>query len=283
MNTLLFPTDFSKAAENAFVYALEVANQLETSITILNTYQLPQIRGGANLPRTMEEAYENIRQEAIQNFEQRKPNFLQLAALNNFAGIPLKFVLEQGETVDTIVKIGKQIEASYIVMGTEGATGLKELFVGSYTAEVVENANIPVLAVPEKALFDGKIDKIAFTTTYAEEEMIALKKVLEFASPFNAQVYCINVDVAHTDFVLKRMDQLKSSFEGYTNLHFEVLDGISMEATVAKYLEDNAIDMVAMVTHRRSFFVELFNYSQTKKMVYHSKTPVLVYQAHALN
>ena len=282
MNTLLFPTDFSKAAEKAFIYALEVANQSGTSITILNIYQLPSIRGGANLPRTMEEAYENMRQEAIQKFEKQKPLFSQIAAHQNLAGVPLKFTLERGETVETIVKTAKKIEANLIVMGTEGATGLKELFVGSYTAEVIEHANVPVLAIPEKAKFDGQIDKIAFTTTYKEEEAIALKKVLEFAAQFNAQVYCINVDVAHTDFVLKRMNQLKSSFAEYSNLHFEVLDGISMEATVAQYLEDNQMDMLAMVTHRRSFFIELFNYSQTKKMVYHSKTPVLAYQAHAL-
>ncbi len=282
MSTILLPTDFSKTAENAFIYALELAKHTQFSITVLNVYHLPKIRGRANLPRTLETAYEEMRKEAIQSFEENKPVYWQIAAQQNGSAIPLKFVLEEGETVETITKMAKSTEAAYIVMGTEGARGLKELFVGSYTAEVVEHANCPVLAVPEVAKFDGNLDKIAFTTSYKADEYLALEQVLKFAAFFNAKVYCINVDVAHTDFVINRMNKLKAAFQHHPNLQFEVLDGISMEETVANYLEENQMDVLAMLTHRRSFFIELFNYSQTKKMVYHSKTPVLAFQAHAL-
>ena len=51
---------------------------------------------------------------------------------------------------------------------------------------------------------------------------------------------------------------------------------------ITKFLQENDIDILAMVTHKRSFLEELFNYSQTKMMSYHADTPILSIQAHTL-
>jgi nucleotide-binding universal stress UspA family protein len=58
-------------------------------------------------------------------------------------------------------------------------------------------------------------------------------------------------------------------------LYYHVLDGLEFQATLTAFLEEQEIDLVAMVTHKRNFLEELFHYSKTKAMSYHSRTPVL--------
>ena len=282
MKHILFPTDFSPAADNALVYALSMAKQLGASITAIHTYDLPKIRGAANLPETMKQVYDSIRLEEFKNFEDKIPRLSEIAAAHNLADVPIRHMIKQGDLVRTVILTAEEEKADIIVMGTEGASGFKEVFAGSHSGEVLENAYCPVLVVPEKARFDGIIDHIAVTTTYKEEEKLALRWVLDLASQFNAEVHCVNVDVAHTEFFTKRMEEWSKSFEDAKSCSFHVLESSSVEEAIANFLEERQVDILAMLTHRRSFFEEMFNYSQTKKMAYHSKTPVLAIQAHVL-
>ncbi|MEL6275916.1 MAG: universal stress protein, partial [Bacteroidota bacterium] len=45
MKKILFPTDFSPAATQAYIYALQLAKAIDASIVTLHAYQLPSIRG----------------------------------------------------------------------------------------------------------------------------------------------------------------------------------------------------------------------------------------------
>ena len=282
MKHILFPTDFSAAADNALVYALNMAKQLGASITAIHTYSLPKIRGAANLPETMKQVYDSIRLEEFKNFEDQIPRLTEIAKAHQLEEVPIRHMIKQGDLVRTIILTAEEEKVDLIVMGTEGASGFKEVFAGSQSGEVLENAYCPVLVVPEEARFDGILDRIAVTTTYQAAEKLALRWVLDFAQLFNAHVQCINVDVAHTEFFTKRMDDWSASFKDIPKCSFHVLEGSNVQESIANFLEEQQVDILAMLTHRRSFFEEMFNYSQTKKMAYHSKTPVLAIQAHAL-
>jgi nucleotide-binding universal stress UspA family protein len=43
MKKILFPTDFSQTANNAFVYALQFAASMGAEIITLHVYELPQV------------------------------------------------------------------------------------------------------------------------------------------------------------------------------------------------------------------------------------------------
>ncbi len=283
MKKILFPTDFSPAADNAFRYALRVAEEIEASLIVLHVYQLPQIRGASRLPNTMQQVYESMRIEEFKNFEDNIPYLKQMAEDYGLGDIPIDYVMEHRETVRGILMVAREKEVDMIVMGTTGASGLKELFIGSVAGEVLEHAACSVLAIPEKAEFDGEIDKIAVTTSFKEEEKKAIRRVLDFAANFSAEVYCVNVDVGHTEFFAKKMEVLKDDFKGVPNLHFVVLHDGTIKNALSKFLEENSIDILAMLTHRRNFIEELFRFSRTKKMAYHAKTPILAIQAHTLS
>lgn len=281
MKNILFPTDLSEAAQKAFVYALELADNQEATITTLMVYKKPVIKG-AHMPNTLRDFYEAYDLTEFENYKDSIPPLRDLANEKGFGHIKLNHVLEEGDTIETILRIAADNNTDLIVMGTTGARGLKEIFMGSVAGEILENAKCPVLVVPESSSFDGKIDQVAFTTSYKEEEKKALHKLMDIASDFDAKIHCLNVDVSHTSEIVNKMDTFKEGFDE-SQIDFKVLEGNDIKKVIFDYVQEHEIDIIAMVTHRRNFLEELFNYSRTKQMAYHSNTPLLAIPAEVLD
>ncbi len=282
MKKILFPTDFSNAANQAFIYALKIAQKLQAEVVTLHVYQKPDV-SALHLPDVLKEVYDSLDLEAFENYRDEIPFLRKIAETHNLSGIRISNILEIGETIPTILKTAAAINADMIVMGTKGAGWLKEIFMGSTAAEVLENAGCPVLAVPEDASFDGSIDKIAVTSNYTGEDQKTLLKVLDWAVLFDATVYCVHVDSSHTESITRRMENFKQTTGASDRVKYVVLNEFEMEKAIIHFVENERIDILAMLTHKRSFFAELFNYSHAKAMSYHTKVPILSIQSHTLN
>ncbi len=275
MKKILFPTDYSSTAKKAFIHALLLAERFDAEIIVFHAYELPAITGSPNLPSTAQEAYDGMKAEALRKFEIHLPQLRSLAAQQGFGSIRVSNSIDEGSPMPSIVKKARWEETDYIVMGTKGSTGLREVFLGSIAGEVLEHAPCPVLVIPEDSHLNPSIRKIAVTTSFEEMEKKALHRVLAFSQKFGAEVICVNVDLAHTEFHNQKMTNLQREFEAFPSLRFQTIQGNSLEKALLSFLEKEDIDILAMMTHQRNFLEELFNYSRTKKMVYHSKTPIL--------
>lgn len=275
---ILFPTDFSEAANHAFIYALSLADKLKAEILTIHVYKRPDIRA-LHLPRTLNEVYRDME---LQEFEEYRASISDLQKLIDKRGqthIPIRHILAEGEITRQILRAAKKESIDFIVIGTKGAGWLKQIFIGTIAAEVMENACCPVLAVPNKAVFDGKINKIGVTTSFDLEEAAVMKKALKFARIFNADLHCLHVNVLKTDSESSKEDAFKALFKGVKNLKFEILEGVNIHKTLSEYVEKNGFDMLAMLSHKRNFLEELMTYNEAKMMTYRSKTPVLAFHA----
>ncbi|MEZ4984652.1 MAG: universal stress protein [Saprospiraceae bacterium] len=275
MPTILFPTDFSDAATRAFIYALKLADKMGARIVTLHAFTRPDMSGFSHIPRNLEEFYNSIDLYEFEDYKSAVPQLDAIQEAQGLMSVEVVHTLQEGDTVELILERAKKEAASLIVLGTTGARGLKEILLGSVAGEVLENACCPVLAVPEQAVFDGKLDNIAFTTTFSEEEVNGLKKVIETFAVFDSNIHCVNVDLSHAAAYHHRKDDFAQHFASFPRVKMKVLDGDDFQSVLTDYLTDQQIDIVAMVTHKRSFFEELFNYSKTKSLSYHSRTPVL--------
>ncbi|MEN0006358.1 MAG: universal stress protein [Bacteroidota bacterium] len=282
MNTILFPTDFSEAAHKAFVYALHFAKKYKAKVLTLHAYQKPDLAATAHLPLSLAAFYESIDLMEFESYKDSIPILRKQADEEGFSSMELQHVLEEGEVVETILKVAERDKVDMIIMGTTGVQGLIELMMGTYAGEVLENANCPVLAVPEASTFDGKIDRMAFMTSLGEIEKVGLQKIAEVAQLFDAELYCVNVDLAHTSALTNRMEAFKNSIQDNQAINFQVLQGTDVRKAIVDFVNANAIDLVAAVSTKRSFWEELFQYSRTKDLTYHTNIPVLSIQGHTL-
>lgn len=279
MKKILFPTDFSPAADNAYIYALQLAKATDSSIIALHAYQLPSIHS-SGLNNTITDYLEDLKLEEFENFKDKVPALRKIAEDNGLGDVPTEHVLEMGEPKSTVLRVARQEKASLIVMGTTGATGAKEIFLGSVAGEVMEKAPCPVLAVPQKAIFDGTMDNLAFTTNFSAEDHVALEWLSTWAKPFSARIEVIHVDLNHVEEFSGRMSKFQDAFADYGHLHYTVVDSSKdYESAISEYLATTEADFVAMVTFKRNFWQELFNKSHTKHLSYHMDMPIMAMPA----
>lgn len=276
MKKILFPTDFSEASHEAFIYALMLADKVKAEVITLHAYQLPDIHG-VNLPHTLNEVYQSIELEEFENFRDSIPVLREIAADKGLDHISVSHTLKRGEAVKTILKFAEELQPDMIVMGTKGAGWLRDVFIGSVTSEVLENAVCPVLAVPTGVNAAEPIERIALTLELKKGGDKSVRKTLRYAKLLNATVTALYVDTAHTEAYSQNMARFAKEFEGESSLTFRVIDGTDVLSTVAEYVQENQYNLLVMTTHKRNFFQELWNYSLTKKMTKIAHVPILCF------
>src|SRR5262249_4411765 len=113
-----------------------------------------------------------------------------------------------GAPADAIVGYAESMRPDLIVIGTRGATGLKQLVLGSVTEEVIRTAPCPVLAIPPRA---GALPRFPFrrvlcATDYSAPSIAALRAAASLTESALAEVTVLHVidDAAENDLFVAR-------------------------------------------------------------------------------
>ena len=273
MKKILFPSDFSPAANNAFKYALEFASKFEAEIMVLHTFNLPIVTDNQMFPENYMEIFNSTELAQFDYFKDKMVSIRQIADEVGFNQNKLSHILLDGDLLFNIKKVVKEAAIDFVIMGTNGATGWTAFFIGSNTGAVVTAVSVPVLSIPLEAKFD-KIDTIAFTTCYRTKDVDALKIVVDFASKINANVKCLHVKSSDSKLSEKDISEFEAHFKN-DNVSFFILPSDHIQQTISDFLIGEGIDMLAMLTYKRNFFVAFFDHSLTQKLSYNLATPIL--------
>lgn len=274
MTKILFPTDFSTTAQNAFLYALSVAQAKRAEIVVLHAYQAPILSGAfATDADIIQQVYDTHFKNETENFESRTKDLLAFAGSNGFQKVPLSFVLKQGDLVDTIQELLKEISIKFVIMGTEGHGGIEKKIFGSNTLNVFKAIDIPVISIPPSVDYK-KIEHIGFATLFKEYEKRALRRVIDFAKSYPASIEVVHIKEAGKN-VAEEYNLWKKEFSA-DNLSFHIEDSSSTEEALLTYIQKNDIDVLAMVRRNQNFFERLFTGSLTKNMSNHLSKPIIV-------
>ncbi|PKR82307.1 hypothetical protein CW751_02955 [Brumimicrobium salinarum] len=278
MMKILFPTDFSKAAETAFFYALQMTMKLEAELVLVHVYELPDL--GRALHNTSKEVYEIMEMETLENFKKSVNELREKATQKGFSNIEFKHLMAEGQIVPRIVNIAKEEEADFIVMGTTGATGLKEVFLGSVASGVIDNAPCNVLSIPQEVSLQDTIKKVAYLTNYKDEEVVSFNEVYRFAKYFNATTCSIHFEKEVDDLSEKEMQAWKNKLiVDTTNLNSYVITGNNFEEAICQLYAEKNIDILAIQPRKRNFFTQVFKKSLSKQIVQRLKIPLFTLPA----
>lgn len=273
MKRILVPTDFSEVADNAFVHALELAKKVQGELVLLHTYQLPVI-DTQYFPDNYLSLYDSLELSQFDAFKDQMKKLRTIAEERNLQQIKMTHRLMYGDLLGCIKTSIKEDNIDLVVMGTSGASGWKEIFIGTNTGEVLISTDIPVLSVPSVAKYD-KIETIGFTTRYREKDKAALLQVLEIAKRMKATVKCLYVRNSTSDVALSTIAAWEKEFTNEP-IQFFVIPSNDVSTTILDFISHQNIDLLAMTTYKRGFFSELFSTHFTERMTYHADTPILV-------
>lgn len=275
MTKILFPTDFSEASKNAFVYALQFADAMKAELITLHVYELPVLHAG-NLSNTIKSVYDTIELENFENFKSQVPLLRKIAEDHHLGHVNFTNVLKDGDLVWVIRDLVEEEKIDFVIMGTKGATGLKETFMGSNTGSVITDSEAYVIGIPDNAKFK-KIENITFTTRFREKDKKALERVVELAKSLDAKVNCIYVAAKNTVINKAIVEEWNTIFKN-KNVDFIILESNNVKTAILDYIESHNVGLLAMLHYKRGFFEELFSQSLTQKLSYHSNVPILAMQ-----
>lgn len=277
MKVILFPTDFSDLAQNAFLYALHLAKHIRAKIYVLHCYEKPVLsstHGGQ--PEAINQVYQSIELSRFETFKKKIPDLRKSAEENGYDAGEMIFLFEEGSVNHVVKDIVKKEKIHVIVMGTHGHSGFFDRVIGSNTANVIKSVHTPVLAVPPHARFNG-INKVVFTTLFREVDKKALREALIMANEVNATIECVHVNTGKFTGINVEIERWKEEFAQY-NVTFRVLEKVeSVENTITHYILENNVDMLAVIKRNRGFFERLFKESTTNHLAFHTKVPIIVY------
>ena len=273
MKKILIPLDFSVTSDNAFVYALEMAKLLKAELVLLHTFELPVVDSQA-MALNYATIYNTIELANFEHFKEKLPQLRSIASERKLDHIPMNHILMDGDLLNNIKKVVNEENIDLVIMGTNGAESWFDTLIGTNTGAVITNVKVPVLSVPAEAKYQ-KIETIAFTTRFRPKDIEALQKVLFYAKKFRAQVKCLYVKTSSSDVTSETINRWKSHFEDEENLQFFIIPDEEVQRTIEDFLDNQSADMLAMLTYKRNFFVELFTTTTTQKLSYYLKTPIL--------
>jgi len=134
IHTILFPTDFSESAQQAFPLVCSLARDCGARIVVLHVMPPPLGHEELEARHRPEEYYGGAR-HALHQMQAPDQN------------VRVEHRLEEGDATARILSVAEEIDAGLIAMGTHGRTGLGRLLLGSVAEHVLRKASCPVLTV----------------------------------------------------------------------------------------------------------------------------------------
>lgn len=271
MKSILVPCDFSKPAINAFRFALDLARKSKGMVYLFNVIELPAIHDPIIMPVA---TFEKDFMKELK--DKTKSHFDKIITRYDASRANVKTEIAFGSPFRMINDTIKKRKIDLVVMGTHGASGVREYFIGSNAEKVVRRSPVPVLVV--KDYHKRPIRNIVFANNLETEKQGKLiDKVKDLQAFFKATVHILYVNTP-TNFTADNvtMERLKEfaqqhSFKNYTlnvyNYPFE-------EAGIIQFTKSIKGDLIAMRTHGRKGLAHFLNGSLAEDIVNHADRPI---------
>jgi nucleotide-binding universal stress UspA family protein len=275
MKKLLFPTDFSEAADTAFTYALPLARALGANIHCLHAYNLANTADWLAPSEMIVALQADEEQRALKQMatyhEQMKADAKQPVSLHP--------VLRVGFATDVVSQVCAEIDPFMVVMGTKGATSPIDRMLGSITSQVISNIKQPILAVPEQATY-VPIRRIAYATNFTEKDRGAISVLGDLAKAMNASVVAVSViDPSDAIPSLAETRSREAQYRqdtGVDDLLLHYVQAAEVSEALAQFMETEGAEVLAVTTEHRGFFESLFHQSLTRRLALYAHKPLLV-------
>ena len=273
MKKILVPTDFSEQAENALKVAVQLAKKYDSEIYLLHMLELPmQDFDVMNTPSVLPEAMFFMKL-AQQRFE-------TMLAQDYLKGVKVHDIVKNYPSFSGIIDTCHEHGVDLIVMGSYGATGFKEMFVGSNAEKVVRTSDIPVLVIKSNHA-EFSIDRFVFASDFKKDNKDTYRQAIEFAKAFGAKMYLLMVNTANnfisTSEANKRIHEFIKDYD-FKDYSIHIYNDETVEIGVLNFAKEIDADLIGISTHGRQGIAHFFNGSIGEDVVNHAKRPVITFK-----
>lgn len=259
MKNLLVPTDFSECADNAVAAALSLARVFEAKVHLFHVTEVPA--KGAK-----EEADVLRQQKQLQAIFDQHPE-LDITIFQA-TGVLHKAI------DDYLGKHGIDL----IVMGSHGASGKSQYFIGSNTQKVVRTVHCPILVIKNR-LEEVNFSRVVFASSFNEKEREPFLRFREFVKPFIPEIHLVMV---HTSsffdppyvFSKEVMEDFKALCHPFP-CKTHVFSDYSIDRGIRAFTREIDAQLIGISNYHRQPLRRLLVGSNVEAIINHAEIPVL--------
>ncbi|MGY5848570.1 universal stress protein [Salegentibacter sp. HM20] len=265
--TILIPTNFSKPAWNALVYAIELFQQSKVEFYILNTYKKDLLNLNSEEAKSKSETG---LQKILNGIQFRDRN-----TSHSFHTISTSKKLEQA-----IEEVIREKNINMIVLGSKGKyAGINSAY-DSTVSSISQNINdCPVLVIPETLGFELKnFTEIVFPTSLLNKFLKKdLQILIDLAKKLKAPIRIVNVEESKEEgeIDMEMKNQLMDIFKEL-KISFHTLTQTTVSTGVHIFIQSRNSSMLALYKRRQGFFSRLFMQNFKKDIDFDPMIPVLL-------
>lgn len=270
MKNILVPTDFSNCAQQATDIAVRIAGRLGAQLHLLTCPAIPD--GWEQLSpqqRDMQPDAQQLINNAMMRFAELKRAHPETEIFTSYCS---------GNLVKAIKKYTEQHCIQFVIMGSHGASGKNEFFIGSNTQKVVREVHCPVLVIKEP-MEDINFDKVVFASSFHENEREAFLKFKEFVKPFVPEIHLVEVHTSSLfdpPYILSRqaMEEFRSLCSPF-RCETHIFRNFSIDQGIRTFAEKIGAKLIGISNHHRHPLRRMLTGSNVEALVNHSEIPVL--------
>lgn len=285
MKTIIVPTDFSKTANYALEVAVELSKKYNSKLIVLHLLEIPRhlMDEMSSTNDVVNLTIQTDPPDALFYMKLAQKNFEKTRNLDFMNGVEFEEAIQSHLDFKEIGITAQKHQADLIVMGSHGATGIKEFFVGSNTEKAVRHSQIPVMVIKNRIQHFNPIS-FAFATDLDIAGVLALQEAKNFAAQINTTFSVLHIknnseSTNTSGKIEKRYHQLLKAAgikpeEAPLYIHNDkdVENGLHNAVTKKK------IDVLGIATHGRKGLVHLFNENISEKLINHLNVPMVTFK-----
>lgn len=276
MKTILVPYDFSKEANYAFEFAIELAKRTKNKLELLHIIELPSPQSFSSYGEVGSFSSESSQIFMIELIEKRKK---QMAAMEEeFKDDEFKFETKMvfGNPFAGISKEIIDAKADIVIMGSKGSSGMEEVLIGSNTEKVVRHASCPVITIKGPVSAEN-IRKVVFASNFEGVPSEVIERLKAAVATIGAEIHLVKINTPSMfESTRTSMEKIKTFAEDFEikPASMQVYNSSSEEEGILEFADDVNADMIAMATHGRTGFLHLLSGSIAEDVVNAAQRPV---------
>lgn len=276
MKKIIVPIDFSEHSDFALETAANIAKKGNSEILALHMLEISEA--------VLTHSDSDQKAKAFFLIEMAKKRFETFLDKDYLEGVLVTPIVKHFKVFSEVNDVALEHDADMIIMGSHGASGLKEFFIGSNAEKVVRHSDIPVMIVKHSPILMN-FENVVFASDFSDASVAPYKEAQKLFNNLNTSMQLVYVNTPNSKFrstpeMEKRVAGFLKAAEGDLAKLKDVnyVSDYTVEKGILNFANATGADLIAVSTHGRTGLSHFFEGSISEDITNHSTLPVMTFK-----
>lgn len=270
-NHILIPIDFSEQSLIALKQSYNIARFKNSDLTLLHVIDVDFIDKFKSIFNSSDD-YERMINDAKEKLEKLRKDVI------SETGLAVNIEVKQGKIYDEILNLSRELNAAFIIMGTNGPDSLAKKFIGSNAIRVINDAECPVITIKGKQHREG-CKRIILPLDISEESRDKVSMAIELAQYFGSEIAVLSIYDVDDEFIKTKLLRQLQQVEDYiaaagVKCSCKMIHSNDISDTVLTFSAGADGDLVMIMSQEQKGITDWFVGTEAQQIINNSEIPV---------